>query len=391
MNPVPARAGERPDGSLAGLTWAHFVNDGAANFLPGVLPLVLVSMGVPVALAGALMAALLAGQALQPVTGWLADRLGGRVLITFGVAGSSLGGVLVALAPSLWMLVPSLVLIGVANSSFHPPAMASARLLGGSRQGRAMSIMLVGGEIGRGLWPLLASAVASGLGMRWVAVLCLPGLLTAIPLYRWTPVLPRRHAGSASVKWRKHAGPVSILVGASTLRSLMIIASSTYLPILRHQEGHSLVAGASVITVILLVGIVGNLAGGHVSDRYGSKVVVVSMLAVAALMLGGILLLDGTLLWLALGLFGIAVFATLPVTVLIGQDILQENRAMGSGLAMGFSNALAALGVALLGPLVAAHGVRPALALVAAGGVLAVLLALRLPQHAKPSTTAPNL
>lgn len=341
-------------------------------------------MGVSLALAGALMAALLMGQALQPVTGWLADKVGGRVLITFGVAGSSLGGMLVALAPSLWTLVPSLVLIGVANSCFHPPAMASARVLGGGRQGRAMSIMLVGGEIGRGLWPLLASAVASGPGLRWVAALCVPGLLTAIPLYRWTPQWPQRHAGSAPVQWRRHAGPVSVLVGTATLRSLMIIASTTYLPILWHQEGHSLVAGASVITVILLVGILGNLAGGHFSDRYGSKVVVVSMLALAAVMLAGILLLAGPLLWLALGLFGIAVFATLPVTVLIGQDILPENRAMGSGLAMGFSNALAALGVAILGPLAATHGVRETLALVVAGGVVAVVLAFRLPGHTAP-------
>lgn len=368
-------------GSLAGLTWAHFLNDGAANFLPGVLPFILVSMGVPVALAGTLMAALLAGQALQPVTGWLADRVGGRVLASFGLVGSSVGGLLVGLAPSLWALVPSLILIGLANSCFHPPAMAAARHLGGSRQGRAMSIMLVGGEVGRGLWPLLASAVVAWLGLRWVGLLCLPGLLSGVALWHWVPELPRRHAESTPVRWRDHAAPLATLVSVASLRSLMIVGSITYLPILWHQQGQSLVAGASVITVILLVGIVGNLAGGHLADRIGHRLLVVYGLLLAVLMLAGIVLVSGLWLWLVLGLFGIAVFATLPVTVLIGQDILPENRALGSGFAMGFSNALAALGVAALGPLAAVSGVHLALWVTVGGGLIAALLALRLPRR----------
>ncbi len=384
--PVHGGMSRTGTGRLMGLSWAHFANDGAANFLPGVLPIVLIRMGVSVSLAGVLMAALLAGQALQPATGWLTDRIGGRTLISFGLAGSSLGGIAVGLAPSLWTLLASLLLIGVANACFHPPAMASARLLGSNRQGRAMSILLVGGEIGRGLWPLLASAMVAWLGLRWVGLLCLPGLASAIPLYHWTPDLPRRHAASTPVRWRHHARPLATLIGVASLRSIMIIGSITFLPILWHQRGHSLVAGASVITVMLLVGIIGNVGGGHYSDRFGRKTVVVAMLAVAALMLAAILSVAGPWLWLVLGLFGIAVFATLPVTVLIGQDILPENRALGSGLAMGLTNAVAALVVAALGPLAHARGVHVALWVAVGAGALATLLALRLParQHAGP-------
>ena len=38
------------------MSWSHFVNDGAANFLPGVLPAILIGLNLPVALAGTLMA-----------------------------------------------------------------------------------------------------------------------------------------------------------------------------------------------------------------------------------------------------------------------------------------------------------------------------------------------
>lgn len=369
-------------GSLGGLTWAHFLNDGAANFLPGVLPLILVTMGLSVSLAGALMAALLAGQALQPATGWLVDRIGGRALITVGLLGSSLGGILIGLSPTLWMLIPSLALIGVCNACFHPPAMASARQLGGTRQGRALSILLVGGEIGRGLWPLLATAVVSVLGLKWVGLLCVPGVISAALLWRWTPELPRRNAHSQPIIWRSHVRPLSVLVGTSSLRSLMIIATSTFLPILWHQRGSSLMAGAGVITTMLLIGIIGNLAGGHLADHFGRRTVMLASLALAVPMLALILLASGVVMWLALGLFGIAVFATLPVTTLFGLDTLPENRALGSGFAMGFGNALAALGVAALGPVAAHYGVLASLWITVIGGAVALLLAFGLPRSA---------
>jgi FSR family fosmidomycin resistance protein-like MFS transporter len=77
--------GESNGARLAGLAWAHLLNDGAANYLPGVLPVVLVSLHEPVRLAGVLIAALTIGQAAQPVVGWVADRVGGRSLVVAGL------------------------------------------------------------------------------------------------------------------------------------------------------------------------------------------------------------------------------------------------------------------------------------------------------------------
>lgn len=39
-------------GKLLILSWAHFLNDGAANYLPGILPVILVSMGLSTSFAG---------------------------------------------------------------------------------------------------------------------------------------------------------------------------------------------------------------------------------------------------------------------------------------------------------------------------------------------------
>jgi len=109
-------------GRLATLSWAHFLNDGAANYLPGVLPAVLLALNVPVSLAGSIMAALLLGQALQPLYGWLSDHVGGRWMIFTGIAGSTLGGAAVGLAPGYWSLVAVLLLIGFTRRLSPPCA-----------------------------------------------------------------------------------------------------------------------------------------------------------------------------------------------------------------------------------------------------------------------------
>jgi len=362
---------------LATLSGAHFLNDGAANYLPGVLPAILLVMDAPVALAGLLMGALMIGQGLQPFTGWLADRIGGRRQIALGLLGTSVLGMAIGLAPNLWTLTLCLVSLGIANAFFHPPALSATRRLAAQRPGRAMSYFLVGGEIGRGAWPLLASAVVASFGLGWLWLLGVPGVIMAYLLPGRTPVMPVQRATQEPVRWRTHLRPMRRIVALSALRSLMILAPVTFLPILWHQRGASLNEGAATITTILVVGVIGNLGGGFVSDRYGRGRVLVGSLAAAVIFLTAILLASGLWVWPLLACFGIAVFATLPLTVLIAQDQLPANQAMGSGLALGFANALSAVGVMLLGPIAAYAGVHAALALAVIGGVVALVLALK--------------
>ena len=375
-SPKPVREGRSAAGSLPALSWAHFLNDGSANFLPGILPALLVSMGLPVSLAGTLMGALLIGQGFQPLTGYLADRIGGRRQMAIALIATSLGGMLVGIAPGYWPMVAVLAWIGLANAFFHPPGLASARQLGGSKPGRAMAYFLVGGEVGRGAWPLLASAVVTAFGMPWIWLLGLPGVITSFVLHRFAPHLEPRPRHHLRIRWRSHLRPMARVVAVSALRTLMILASVTFLPILWQQRGASLVAGAATITVIQLVGIVGNLGGGQVSDRIGRRPVLLASMGSAALLLAAIVLApDGWWIWPLLALFGIAVFATLPLTVLLAQDVLPENPSMGSGLALGFANSLAAVAVMALGPVAERWGVHAALWVAVAGGVIAWWLA----------------
>src|SRR5699024_7624809 len=339
------------------------------------------SMNLSVAYAGVLMTSLLIGQAIQPLVGLVADKIGGRVFVIAGLVGAALGGALVGFMPNLWTLFVVLIAIGLCNSLFHPQAITGVRSIAGARPGMAMSVFLVGGEIGRGLWPLLASGLVMLWGLHAIWVLSIPAALTLLPLWHWTPSLAPRQRDSAPLRWRAHAGPLGVLVSLCSLRSLMLYSVITFMPLLWQQQGGALTGGASFITVLMLVGIFGNLGGGRLGDIVGGRPIVIGAMAASVLLLFGFILSSGLLTWLLLALLGITLFATLPLTVLIAQDILPENRSLGSGLVMGFANAIGAVCVAGLGPVASIWGAEMALWIALFCGLATIPLAIALPRQ----------
>jgi FSR family fosmidomycin resistance protein-like MFS transporter len=389
--PPPALSEGIPDERrrfrLAILTLAHFLNDGAVNFLPGVLPAVLVRLALPDADAGLVMSALLVGQGLQPLMGWLSDRYGQAWFLIPGLSLSLLGGAFVGLAGSLWILIAILLTIGIGNAAFHPPGLATARRM--ARKERAslvMSVFLVGGEIGRGLGPLLASLIILLWGFHGLLIL-------VVPVFCLVPLLPRllppagpkvRTASSDRRSWAKRLRSLWPLLLFAGLRSSLVYASVTFIPILWHDQGGSLIVGASLVSVQLLVGVVGNLGGGWLADRLGRRPLLVSMSLLSPLLLGLYPLLPMPWAYLDLGVLGISLFATLPVTILIGQDRSHGEPAFGSGVALGLGNALGAVGLLILGAWVPLIGVGGVLDGAIGVGLLAVPVAwwgLRDPPH----------
>jgi FSR family fosmidomycin resistance protein-like MFS transporter len=369
-------------GRVSLLSWAHFVNDGANNYLPGILPIILISLGIAPSLAGAMMAALLFGQGMQPLTGLLADRVGGKSFTLLGLGGSSVAAALIAFMPNLPALVVVLLILGIFNGFFHPQTLAAVRRDSGDRQGMAMSIFLTGGEIGRGLWPLIASALVTVAGLGSIWVLGIPGLLTLPFIWLFAINVPPRQRNAAKVRWGEHMRPLSLLVLFSSLRGIMLYTIITYVPVLWHAHGSSLNAGAAFLTVLMVVGIIGNLGGGWLSDHLGRRRIIAAGMGLGILSMIGFMLASGPWLWVLMALLGIGLFSTLPLTVLIGQDIVPENPAFGSGMALGLANALGAIGAMALGALAGVISIPAVLWAGVMCGVLALPLIAFMPREA---------
>ncbi|MGH3321009.1 MAG: MFS transporter [Streptosporangiaceae bacterium] len=374
-------SGERaPGGRLIGLTWAHLLNDGAANYLPGVLPAVLVSLHEPVRMAGVLVASLTIGQALQPVVGWVADRVGGRSLVVLGLFLSSAGGGLLGFAHATWALIALLLLIGIGGALFHPQALAGVRSMLHGRQGFLTSVFLVGGELGRGIWPTLASLVVATFGLRSLWIIALPGLATVPVLARLAPRLPAGPRRGTAIRWSRHARPMALLIGYRSIRALTIYALATFIPIMWQIRGGTLIGGASIVTTVIVVGVIGNLWGGHLSDKVGRRpVLVASAIATSALIIP-VVYLHGAWVWFAAGLLGIATFLTNSATTLVGQDIFPEHRSMGSGIAIGLANGIGALLVLLIGLFVSDSDIVPIFWVLACLGLGSAFMAFAFPK-----------
>jgi FSR family fosmidomycin resistance protein-like MFS transporter len=366
------------------LSWAHFLNDGAANFLPGILPALLVALGIPIGYAGAIIAILVLGQGLQPFTGALADRWGWRGISAMGLVGSSLGAAWVGWAHSPASLIAALALIGVSNSVFHPPALTTVRRLSGGSGEGAMAVFLVGGEAGRGAWPLLASVVVVSMGLGGLWVLTLAAAVT-VPLLWWQTQPLSRHPSTVSA-WQgvRDAGrPLLMVITYSSLRAVLLFGLAAFIPLWWEARGGSLITGAALITAFLLVGIAGNLGSAVLARHFGRRRLVIAGTLAGVGLEAAFMLSSGAWLWITLSGVGIALFGTLPLTVLMGQDLLPRHPSLGGGLALGFCNALGALIVAPLGALAAVWGPVAVLWAVEACGVAALAFAFFLPVGAR--------
>lgn len=334
-NPPAARV-------VAWLSWTHFLNDGIANYLPGILPFILTEHHIPEAFAGTMIMALGLGQGLQPAAGWLADRIGGRILVLGGVALTTVSAALIGWAHPFWLLLCLLLSTGIGSTAFHPQALSITRQQLRRRPGTGISVFLVGGELGRSLGPLAAGLVVHHWGLNWIWLLAVPLVLSYPLILRSVPAQPTATDRKARLDLHRHLKPALALLTYTLVRSATIFEMITLAPIMWHRQGGGLVAGASLVTVFIGVGIAGNLLGGSLVDRIGKTSVLCGGSALAVLSLLAFIFVHGFWEWPVLGLLGIAVFGSASATMLIGQDIFSENPAMGSGVALGLSNALGA-------------------------------------------------
>jgi len=103
----------------------------------------------------------------QLPSGWLADRIGPRILITLSICGVALSGLLVGLSQTYILMVGFLVLMGVVGGGYHPaaPPLISASV-DTKNQGRALGLHMIGGSASFFLVPLIGAAIAAAWGWR---------------------------------------------------------------------------------------------------------------------------------------------------------------------------------------------------------------------------------
>jgi FSR family fosmidomycin resistance protein-like MFS transporter len=373
---------------LALLAFAHFTIDAYSSFFSPLLPLLVTKLHMSLTQVGGLVAlAAVTSSFAQPVWGWIADRVERPWFVAFGpvVAAIFLSGV--GLAPSYAALVALLMLGGLGVSAFHPQAAVLAGELGEKRS-LAMSIFITGGTLGFSLGPLFAVSVANRFGIERTWIAALPGLLVAIVLMGWfSRVAPRaRHVGArpALAELRPVARPLTLLYVAVVCRSAVSYGFMTFLPIHLHERGYSIAAGGAMTTAYLALGALGGFGGGWLADRWGGRRVVVSSFLGATPLYFAFLFLPEPASLVALVAGSFVLQASLPVNVVLGQELSPRHSSVISSLLMGAAWGVGALLVGPIGALADHHGLRVALTCLACLLPVGLTCALSLPRIARP-------
>jgi FSR family fosmidomycin resistance protein-like MFS transporter len=242
-----------------------------------------------------------------------------------------------------------------------------------------MSAYISAGNLGLGIGPLLVGLVLVQGGLTSTWLFAVPALIAASLMGRLAPRRPGRRVGAASSlvdvlrhNWRLLAA----LIGVVALRSWASTTLVTFLPVLATQVGAAPAEAAQALTVFLIAGAIGGLAGGTAADRLGRDRVVIGSLLLSV-PFGVFLAVEsqfGLAFWLAAAASGFFLNGSWISLTVRGQESVPGSIAMMSGLMLGLSVGLGGIAVTPFGLLAERFGLHAVLTATACLPLLGALL-----------------
>ncbi|SCD34148.1 MULTISPECIES: MFS transporter [unclassified Streptomyces] len=186
----------------------------------------------------------LATAVAQPVAGRLVDLFGPRRLYLLGAALAGCAGLLGALAPSLWVLVVSRVLLGLGTSAAYPASMSLLRREA-DRTGRSpsgtLAVLSISSQAVSVAGPALGGLLIGAGGWQLIFLINVP--LSAACLVLGAMRLPKTGAAPPGSRNTDSAGVILFAVSltACTLFLMEPAARHWYLPVVGAVAGGAFV------------------------------------------------------------------------------------------------------------------------------------------------------
>ena len=378
---------ERP---FLAVSLTHFFVDVLNNGRTLLIALLAVSLGLTNAQVGIASLLYNVGNALsQPLFGWLADRIGARLLVIGGLAWMIAFYAIASLAGD-WVALIALTIASIGSGAFHPTGTMVASRTSITYRSRVTALFFMAGQIGLFIGPVLAGVLLDGYGRPGYILLPILALTAIASSWQWlvdAPRLPKAEAKPVNVPetavplpsqfWQRVI-VLSCTILASSTASIAII---TFTPILFTAQGYDQSLIGWMAGLIMMGSAVGGLVGGALGDRVPGKWVILLGLAgsilpiyffvsAATAVQAGLLLLAGF-------------FGGMPHTILVimVQSLLPKQQAMASGIALGFMFFSGAVGSYFVGLIADNIGLAITLQGLAVLPLIALFIAVWLPNR----------
>ncbi|MDE3089713.1 MAG: MFS transporter [Chloroflexota bacterium] len=372
--------------SLIAATLGHFSVDMYSGMLPLILLVLTDPLGLSYSQVGlASMVYSLASSVSQPFFGWLGDKRGSRPMAVVGVAAIAMTVGVMRFVDQYLILLVLAVIAGLGSAAFHPQGAMLAAQTPNAQRGSAASIFMLGGNTGYAFGPIFGTAAFGLAGGFMPEMLAMLGLMQAGVVY-WTLAEHQREferaAGSAPLIHTTVRAATSVIVTLGLvifLRSWVQSTISTYVPQVYKSQGFSTEFAGNVLFSILLPLAIGGLIGGTLSDRIGRRRVLILSTGLIGPALWGLLHSAGPAAFLLGPIVGVAVGMSMPVTLVMAQNLVPRGLGLMSGVVLGFTFIAGAVGVGVNGVVADQVGLLPTMSFNALLPLAAAALAFFLP------------
>jgi MFS family permease len=303
------------------------------------LPLIGKELGLSYAQLGSILTCQYAAGAIANIPGGLfVDTVGRKgLLMAVSLFWVGIPYLVMGVSHVYWMMLLCATLVGIGNNLWHPTAIPWLANRFPRRKGLVMSVHGMGGNVGDAFAPLVIGVLLNSYSWRSVVLMnVLPGIAMALFVLLY---VGRVDAGAAPTGAARKAPPVG---GIARVRSLAILVKDrafvtlaigsgfrsmtqgallTFLPLyLAREMGYSTQWIGACMFALQAAGFAAAPIAGHLSDSVGRRQVIMSSMAMTAVVILTMAFAGGTgwfvLLVALLGFFLFAVRAVLQAWML---------------------------------------------------------------------------
>lgn len=344
--------------SIPKLVWLIALGHGVADLSPGALYVALPFLKAKLGLTYAEVSAIVLMQNItsslsQPILGYFSDRTPKTWLMPAGCVLCGLAMLASLLVSNYYVVLLFTALSGLGNAAFHPEAAKVVNRLSGKSIGKGASLFSVWGSVGVATGSLFMAFLLSKGAGNLLYLYIIPFMVSGAALIYVAVSLPPTPAVTtnsllqlkASLNWS-----VVSLLGMVAARATVSSGISAFVPLyyVSYLHGSTLYA-SSLLTVYMAFGAVGTMVGGIMSDKYGSKPVMIYSILPLSLLMYVFRSADGVWPFVLLATVSMLLSATFTSSLVLIQKMMPGNVGMASGLNLGFSVGLGTMGVLALG------------------------------------------